>query len=86
MRRPSGRSPSFLQGRLERSRLHGANVTALDPISWISSERWIRCPDRWQRTRKRRPRRQFADDFKAQAVRLALDEGKSVGASPATLI
>src|SRR5512134_639094 len=28
----------------------------------------------------RRPRRQFDDDFKAQAVRLVLDEGKSVGA------
>jgi transposase len=27
----------------------------------------------------RRPRRQFDDDFKAQAVRLVLDEGKSVG-------
>ena len=30
-------------------------------------------------TRKRRPRRQFDDDFKAQAVRLVLDEGKGVG-------
>jgi transposase len=30
-------------------------------------------------TRKRRPRRQFDDDFKAQAVRLVLEEGKSVG-------
>jgi transposase len=30
-------------------------------------------------TRSRRPRRQFDDDFKAQAVRLVLDEGKSVG-------
>jgi transposase len=28
---------------------------------------------------KRRPRRQFDDDFKAQAVRLVLDESKSVG-------
>jgi transposase len=27
-----------------------------------------------------RPRRRFDDDFKAQAVRLVLDEGKSVGA------
>ena len=26
------------------------------------------------------PRRRFDDDFKAQAVRLVLDEGKSVGA------
>jgi transposase len=32
-------------------------------------------------TSKRRPRRQFDDDFKAQAVRLVLDEGKSVGAA-----
>ena len=30
-------------------------------------------------TRKRRPRRRFDDDFKAQAVRLVLDDGKSVG-------
>jgi transposase len=30
-------------------------------------------------TRRRRPRRQFDDDFKAQAVRLVLDEGKTVG-------
>ena len=30
--------------------------------------------------KRRRPRRQFDDDFKAQAVRLVLDEGKSVGA------
>jgi transposase len=28
---------------------------------------------------RRRPRRQFDDDFKGQAVRLVLDEGKSVG-------
>ena len=32
-------------------------------------------------TRGRRPRRRFDDDFKAQAVRLVLDEGKSVGAA-----
>src|SRR5258707_8831474 len=30
--------------------------------------------------RSRRPRRRFDDDFKVQAVRLVLDEGKSVGA------
>ena len=29
-------------------------------------------------TKGRRPRRQFDDDFKAQAVRLILDEGKTV--------
>ena len=29
-------------------------------------------------TAKRRPRRQFDDDFKAQAVRLVLDDGKSI--------
>jgi transposase-like protein len=27
----------------------------------------------------RRPRRRFDDDFKAQTVRLVLDEGKTVG-------
>jgi len=30
-------------------------------------------------THKRRPRRRFDDDFKAQTIRLVLDEGKSVG-------
>src|SRR6188474_1471818 len=30
-------------------------------------------------TPQRRPRRRFDEDFKAQAVRLVLDEGKSVG-------
>jgi transposase len=29
-------------------------------------------------TPKRRPRRRFDDDFKAQAVRLVLDDGKSI--------
>lgn len=29
---------------------------------------------------KRRPRRQFTDEFKASAVRLVLDEAKTVGA------
>ena len=32
-------------------------------------------------TRKRRARRQFTDEFKASAVRLVLDEGKTVGAT-----
>src|SRR6185436_334427 len=31
--------------------------------------------------KSRRPRRQFDDDFQAQAVRLVLDEGKTVGAA-----
>ena len=31
-------------------------------------------------TSKRRPRRRFTDEFKQQAVRLVLDEGKSVHA------
>jgi transposase len=31
-------------------------------------------------SKSRRARRRFDDDFKAQAVRLVLDEGKSVGA------
>jgi transposase len=34
---------------------------------------------RMAQTPKRRPRRQFDDDFKAQAVRLVLDEGQTVG-------
>jgi transposase len=31
--------------------------------------------------KSRRPRRRFDDEFKAQAVRLVLDEGKTVGAA-----
>jgi transposase len=31
-------------------------------------------------TRSRRPRRRFTEDFKQQAVRLVLDEGRSVTA------
>src|SRR4051812_49748262 len=31
--------------------------------------------------KRRRPRRQFTDEFKASAVRLVLDEGKTVGAA-----
>jgi len=30
-------------------------------------------------SKRRRPHRQFDDDFKAQSVGLVLDEGKSVG-------
>jgi transposase len=33
------------------------------------------------RPKSRRPRRQFDDDFKTQAVRLVLDEGKSIAAT-----
>ena len=32
-------------------------------------------------TKSRRPRRRFDDDFKTQAVRLVLDDGKTVGAA-----
>ena len=35
---------------------------------------------RMANTKSRRPRRQFEDDFKAQAVRLVLDEGQTVAA------
>jgi transposase len=32
-------------------------------------------------TKRKRPRRSFTDEFKANAVRLVLDEGKTVGAA-----
>ena len=32
-------------------------------------------------TKRRRPRRQFDDDFRAQAVRLVLDDGKTIAAA-----
>jgi transposase len=35
--------------------------------------------------KSRRPRRRFDDEFKAQAVRLVLDEGKTVGAAAGDL-
>ena len=31
--------------------------------------------------KRKRPRRTFTDEFKANAIRLVLDEGKSVGAA-----
>jgi transposase len=36
-------------------------------------------PNAHKTPKRRRPRRQFDEDFKAQAVRLVLDEGKTVG-------
>ena len=36
---------------------------------------------RMPETKSRRPRRQFDDDFRAQAVRLVLDDGKTVAAA-----
>ena len=53
---------------------------ALDPIRWTSSERWIRCPAWRSEQLGRRARRRFSDEFKDGAVRLVLDEGKTVGA------
>lgn len=41
----------------------------------------MRCPDRWADTPKRRARRQFTEEFKASAVRLVLDEVKTVSAA-----
>ena len=38
-----------------------------------------------ERTKSRRPKRVFDDEFKAQAVRLVLDERKTVGAVPRDL-
>jgi hypothetical protein len=32
----------------QRVRTNASLVAALDPVRWTSSERWIRCPDRWQ--------------------------------------
>lgn len=53
---------------------------ALDPIWWTSSERRIRWPE-WESDKLgRRARRQFSDEFRAGAVRLVLDEGKTIGA------
>ena len=57
---------------------------ALDPISWTPSERRIRCR-RWRDKKPRRTRRSFTDEFKAGAVRLVLDEGKTVGRGGARL-
>ena len=62
---------------VERPRLD--HVPGLDPVWWTSSERWIRCPQ-WQTHEADEPRRRFTDEFKQQAVRLVLDEGKSVAA------
>ena len=52
----------------------------LDPIRWTSFQRGIRWPP-WQTARARRTRRSFTDDYKTGAVRLVLDEGKTVAAA-----
>src|SRR4029450_5426506 len=48
---------------------------AIDPVWWTSSEGSTMSKPMAD-TPERRPRRRFDDDFKAQAVRLVLDEGK----------
>ena len=69
----SGHSDVFARASGEDSK-----KGAPDPVSDI-----FRKVDTMSRTMaetpKRRPRWQFDDDFKAQAVRLVLDEGQSVG-------
>ena len=82
---PVARHEGHIRSLCRGPRSHHASGARIahgrDPLSWTSSERRLRCPHRWQSTpKRRRPRRQFDDDFKAQAVRLVLDEGKSVGA------
>ena len=51
----------------------------LDPLWWTHSERRIRCPQ-WQTRRAQRTRRSFTEEYKTGAVRLVLDEGKTVAA------
>ena len=46
---------------------------------WTSSERWIRFPTDGGHAQGAADGRQFDDDFKAQAVRLVLQDGKSIG-------
>ena len=57
-----------------------AHRLELDPVWWTSSERRIRWPEWDQARRGRRVRRQFTEEFKAGAVRLVLDEERTVGA------
>ena len=45
----------------------------------------FRVGDTMSRPMERRPRRQFTAEFKGSAVRLVLDEGKSVGAAAGDL-
>ena len=54
-------------------------MVELAPVSWTPSEKWIRCPG-WKTASARRVRRRFTDEFKAGAIRLVLDEGKTIGA------
>ncbi len=48
----------------------------LHPVWWTPIERRIRYRP-WT-NRQKRPRRSFTDEFKAGAVRLVLDEGKTI--------
>lgn len=55
-------------------------MCALDLIRFGGHSRKVGTMSAMAATRSRRPRRQFTDEFKQQAVRLVLDEGKSVTA------
>ena len=57
-----------------------AKRDGLDPIPWTSSERWIRCPE-WRSSRAAgEPAGSSLTSSRTGAVRLVLDEGKTVGA------
>src|SRR5215208_3540167 len=52
-RASEGRVGEFLQQGVHFTVDHAISLldggsAGLDPVSWTSSERWIRCPDRWQ--------------------------------------
>ena len=59
---------------------HARRDGGLDPVSWTSSERWIRCPDRWQKAPSAGLAGSSLTSSRLGAVRLVFDEGKTIGA------
>src|SRR5689334_16797808 len=59
---------------------HSDASSGLDPVWWTPTQRSSRCPSWNKRSRSVPPRKRriFTPEFKAEAVRLVLDEGKSV--------
>jgi transposase len=69
------------EGMSPRRHASGRGVNALDPLSWTRSERRIRCPTCPEAAVAGARAGSSRTSFKEGAVRLVLDEGKTVGAA-----
>ena len=75
---PFGSAAQPLDGKWRNRRID-TEALGLDPVWWTLSERRIRCPQ-WQAQARCGGRGgRFSEEFKTGAVRLVVDEGKTVG-------